>query len=71
MWAITWEWNGVRYLIDVDDEEAAFRLAVSIAESGRANVAITPVDFQLDEETRQKIQRRVEERLKLHDSERV
>jgi phosphoribosylaminoimidazole carboxylase (NCAIR synthetase) len=64
MWAVTWERDGVRYLIDVDDEVAAYRLAVAISESGRAAVAITPCDLDLDEETRERIKQRIAERLR-------
>lgn len=64
MWAVTWERDGVRYLIDVDDRLEAQRLAVAIAESGRAAVSITRVELEVDPEVEAQIKQRVADRLK-------
>jgi hypothetical protein len=63
-WAVTWERNGARYLIDVDDRNEAFKLAVAIAESGRGNVVITPIELDIDPEVRERIKQRIAERLR-------
>lgn len=64
MWAVTWERDGVRYLIDVDDRGEAQRLAVAIAESGRAAVFITRVEVEVDAEVEARIKQRVADRLR-------
>lgn len=63
MWAVTWERDGVRYLIDIDTVAEAQRLAVAIAESGRAAVCITRVDLDIDPEVEARVKQRVAERL--------
>lgn len=63
-WAVTWERNGVRYLIDVDDRAEAQRLAVAIAESGRASVCITRCALEIPPEVLEAAQRRIADRLR-------
>lgn len=68
IYAVTWERDGVPYLIDVDEEREAQRLAVALAESGRAAVRITRVQLDMAQEVRGRIWRRVEERLRLEEA---
>lgn len=63
-WAVTWERDGVRFLIDVDDRLEAQRLAVAIAESGRAAVRITPCELDIPADAAALVQQRVAERLR-------
>lgn len=61
MYAITWERDGVRYLIDVDDAVEAYRLAVAIAESDRAAVRITRCEADVPDDVIDAARRRVAE----------
>lgn len=62
--AVTWEYCGARYLLDVDDRHDAFALAIALAEQGRADVRITRVPLEVDAEVRERIRRRIAERLR-------
>lgn len=63
-YAVTWERDGVRYLIDVDDAGEAYRLAVAIAESGRAAVCITRCQADVPDEIIEAARRRIADRLR-------
>lgn len=64
VYAVTWERDGVRYLIDIDDAGEAYRLAVAIAESGRGDVRVTRYEADVPDEVIEAARRRVAERLR-------
>lgn len=67
MWAVVWQVGAQRYVLDVDALEDAGRIAVALAESGRQHVQVLRIevgDGAIDEETAQRIWRRIEARLR-------
>jgi hypothetical protein len=63
-WAVAWERDGVRYLLDIDDRAGAFALAVQLAEQGRGAVRVMRVPYEVDPEVRDRVRRRIEERIR-------
>lgn len=47
---VGWMWQGQRRSLDVDIENRAIAISVSLAELGRGDVSITEVPFAVDEE---------------------
>lgn len=65
-WVISWQNRGARFVLDVDDEQDAHRIAVLLAESGREEVRIVRAELKADvpPETKERIWQRIEARIR-------
>ncbi len=62
-YAITWEWKGQRYLLDVDTASLASIVGIVLAETKRVNVMVSEQEADDDPERRKRIWARVQQRL--------
>lgn len=61
---VTWKRDGMRYLLDFNEEIQAQSVAIALAETGRVEVKVTSVEQEIDPEIKERIRQRLFERMK-------
>lgn len=64
VWAVAWEWYGVRYVVDFDDEHDAQQFALALAESGRSAIVVLRSSLDVPEEAIAMAKERIAARLR-------
>lgn len=62
-YVISWRYNGYPYLLDVNPENLAAVICVALVELGRQKVGLSVEPYQEDEELKNRIWARVQQRL--------